>query len=355
MRVLSRRLDASFAAGLDEALGESIAVALGLQRADPPASAVREAAVVEVDGVLRREDDADAERARLLEEREERLFRRRLGRGRKEAEDLVDVDERAERRTAGERAHPGLHAREQRRDDEEALGVAEVRDRNDREARLAVFRGSEHPPDVEILALPERGRGGRREEAVQRQHERLPVLRRIERVEGERADLRERRRRGRVEERLERGGLAVRPERVHAGREEDEVARLHGIGVAAREAEEAAHPRAHEVAAVLLVRAFGRRRARAEEVERDARRRAGRVDDGVAAREERLARPRGRGPSRRGRPSTSSPRTPASRRTDRRTARTPPARGSGNSGGGCRGRPWDPRRGPGSRAGAAPR
>ena len=67
---------------------------------DHPGAHVGEALVVEVDGVLRREHDAHALRARLLEQRQQRPLRRRVRRVRREvAEDLVHVDERAQLRS----------------------------------------------------------------------------------------------------------------------------------------------------------------------------------------------------------------------------------------------------------------
>ena len=54
-------------------------VALGLQPADEPRAGVGERLVVEVDGVLRREHDAEAGGTRLLEQRQQRPLRRRVG------------------------------------------------------------------------------------------------------------------------------------------------------------------------------------------------------------------------------------------------------------------------------------
>ena len=219
----------------------------------------------------------------------------------------------------------------------------------------SVLRRREHPPDVQRIALPERRRRGRREKAVQREDERLPVLR-GKNASRERAptfanggDER------RLEQRLEGGRLPVRPERVDAGREEDEVARFHGVGVAPREAEEPADPRSDEVAAVLLVGALGRRGARAEEVQRNAGRRARRVDHGVAALGERLHVPRAEAPAAQAlRPPLRLGLRRARRGVDerrelvRRKVREVEERG-------CRGRPSGRRRGPGCRAGGAPR
>src|SRR5204862_313941 len=50
-----------------EAVDDPELVALGLQPPEEPRSGVAEAFVVEVDGILGRQDDAEAERARLLE------------------------------------------------------------------------------------------------------------------------------------------------------------------------------------------------------------------------------------------------------------------------------------------------
>ena len=65
-----------------------------------------ESLVVEVDGVLRRQHDADAERARLLEQRQQRRLRRRIRDRREVAEDLVHVEDRAQAGRARLAAHP---------------------------------------------------------------------------------------------------------------------------------------------------------------------------------------------------------------------------------------------------------
>ncbi len=58
------------------------------------------------------------------------------------------------------RAHPRQHLLEQQRDEEHPLGVAQVGDRHDRDARLA-GRRVEHACDVERLALEPGGEPGR--------------------------------------------------------------------------------------------------------------------------------------------------------------------------------------------------
>ena len=84
-----------------------------------------------------REQDADAERARLFHQRQQRRLRRRIGHRRKIAGDLVHVDDRAQARRPGLRPHPGHHLIEQERDDEHAFGVAEMGDGHDRDAWLS--------------------------------------------------------------------------------------------------------------------------------------------------------------------------------------------------------------------------
>ena len=62
-----------------EPLEHARLVALGLEPAEEPGAGVREPLVVEVHRVLRREHDAEAERAPLLQQRQERRLRRRRG------------------------------------------------------------------------------------------------------------------------------------------------------------------------------------------------------------------------------------------------------------------------------------
>ena len=97
-------------------------------------------------------DQAQPERARLLQQRQQRRLRRRVGDRRQEPEDLVEVDQRAQARGAALAAHPADDLVEQQRDEEHALLVVEVRDRDDADARLAVL-AVEQAIDVERLAL----------------------------------------------------------------------------------------------------------------------------------------------------------------------------------------------------------
>ena len=107
-------------------------------RPDEPCARVRHRLVVEVDGVLRREHEPEPERAALLEDRQDRLLRGRRGGRRHVAEDLVHVRERAQVGRPRLAAHPGDELREDERDDELPLLLGEVREVDDRAARLAL-------------------------------------------------------------------------------------------------------------------------------------------------------------------------------------------------------------------------
>ncbi len=163
-------------------------VVVGLQPPDHPGARVRHRLVVEVDRVLRREHHPDAERARLLEDREDRLLGRRRGGRRHEAEHLVHVDERAQVGRAGLRAHPGDQLREHERDHELALVLGQVREVHDRGARAAVG-GPQQRADVERRALPPGRERGRGDQPVEAQRQRGALLRREERVDVEDAEL----------------------------------------------------------------------------------------------------------------------------------------------------------------------
>ena len=71
--------------------------------------------------------------------RQQRRFRRRIRHRRQEAEDLVEVDQRAQARGAALAAHPADDLVEQQRDEEHPLLVVEMRDRDHADARTAVL------------------------------------------------------------------------------------------------------------------------------------------------------------------------------------------------------------------------
>ena len=153
-----------------------------------------EALVVEVDRILRRQHDAEAVRARLLEQRQHRRLRRRV-RGRREvAEDLVHVEQRAQASTC-----PA--ARASRRSARSSSSVTknmrsasrEVRDREDREARLAVRRVEQRRARRAARPRVQAAKPGDASRLLSAQRERRALLRREERLEVEHADALERR------------------------------------------------------------------------------------------------------------------------------------------------------------------
>ena len=123
---------------------------------------VRHRLVVEVDRVLRREHEAAAEGAALLEHREDRLLRGR-GRGRRHvAEHLVHVGEHAQVGRARLRAHPRDELREDERHRELALVVGEVREVDDRRSAAVRRRRRASTGCRAGRPRPRRRRWGRR-------------------------------------------------------------------------------------------------------------------------------------------------------------------------------------------------
>ena len=89
-----------------EAIDHSRLVTLRLQATEQPGSAIRETLIVEIDRILCRQDTADAVRPRLLEQREHRRFAGRIRGRRKIPENLVHVENRAQRLRSRLAAHP---------------------------------------------------------------------------------------------------------------------------------------------------------------------------------------------------------------------------------------------------------
>jgi len=136
-----------------------VTIAIGREASEQPRARVREALVVDVDRILRREHDAEPERARLFEQREHRALRRGLGDRWEVAGDLVHVEERAQRRRALLGTHPANELTEQHRHEELPIGIGEMRDGEDREARPPA-RTVEQRGDVERRAIDEAGHRG---------------------------------------------------------------------------------------------------------------------------------------------------------------------------------------------------
>ena len=81
-------------------------VAFGLQPADKPGAGIRKTLVVEVDRVLRREHQAKAVGARLLQQSKEQPLRRWVRHRRHVAEQFIHVQNRAQTGCALLRPHP---------------------------------------------------------------------------------------------------------------------------------------------------------------------------------------------------------------------------------------------------------
>ncbi len=263
----------------EQAFDHARLVALRLQAADEPGAGVAQALVVEVDGILRRQHDAEAERARLLHQRQHRQLGRRHRARREEAEHFIHVEDRAQAGGAGLAAHPRDELVRDQRHDEHAFGVVQVRDRDDRDARLAV-RVVEQRLDVERVAGEPGLEPGRCQQAVDAERELRAVLRREEALDVEDAHLVERRLLHRPDQGGEVEALALAPRGVEQGGEQDEFATADRIGVDAEQSEQAGDGRADtllERGGVVRDHGIGRCK-RTEDRQRPASVRAGRVD-----------------------------------------------------------------------------
>ena len=264
-------------------------VVLGLEAPDEPRARVRHRLVVQVDGVLGREHEAEPERAALLEDRQDRLLRRRRGARGHVAEHLVHVRERAQVGRALLAPHPRHELREDERDDELALGVREVRQVDDGAAWPALG-GEEERLGVERLALAPGGERRRGDERVEGERELRPLGGREELVDLEDAQLAERRRLDLADQRAEVEVAARAPRVLDEVREQDVLAARERVRGDPDEREQARHGALDLVAerlGVRLPREVGRAQ-RADHVERDAGRRAGGVDGHVGGVAERL-------------------------------------------------------------------
>ena len=86
---------------------DALAIGVGAESADAPDSGVAERAIVQVHRILRRDDHADAEGARLLHQRDDgSLGRWASGVRRQKAVDLVEYDGRLQLLRAGKSADP---------------------------------------------------------------------------------------------------------------------------------------------------------------------------------------------------------------------------------------------------------
>ena len=195
-------------------------VPFGLEPSEKPGAGIRQALVVEIHGVLRGEHHPEAERPPLLEQREQRRLRRRVGDRRKVAEDFVHVEDGAQAGRPALAAHPSNHLVHQQRHEEHALGVAEMGNREHRHARPACGV-VEQRLRIERIPLEPDFEAGRREHAIELHGQREALLGRKERLEIDDADLVERRRLHCADERREIEAGAALPGRRSEGRRRD--------------------------------------------------------------------------------------------------------------------------------------
>ena len=240
---------------------------------------VRHRLVVEIDRILGREHEAETEGAPLLEDRQDRLLRRRHGRRRDVAGHLVHVGEGPEVGGAGLTAHPRDELPEDEGGDEHPLLVREVGQIDDRGAWLAL-RGEQERLRIERNAFAPGGKRRRGDQGVQLQSELGPVLRREEGVDLEDAELSEWWGLDLADERAEIEVAPGTPCVLQQVREEDVLTARERVGGDPDEAEEA-----RDGAFDLVPQRFGlglpgRRRCaeRADHVQRHSGRRARRVD-----------------------------------------------------------------------------
>ena len=167
-----------------EAVEHAGFVALGLQAPQHPGAGIGQCLVVQVHRVLGGHGQAQAERARLLEQREQRRLRRRIGNRRQETENLVEVHQRPQAGGAALAAHPADQLIEQQRDEKHPLLIVQVRDRDDADAGPAVG-AVEQAVDVQRLALQPRAEPWRRQQLVELHGQLEAILGGVERLEVE--------------------------------------------------------------------------------------------------------------------------------------------------------------------------
>jgi hypothetical protein len=140
---------------IQHSVDDALAIAVGLKAPREPHAGVREDAVVEVHRILRGDQDAHAERARLLEQRDEGLLGRRVGGvGRREPEDLVEHEKCAERGRTRLRTDPSQKLIEDDPKNEGALVVIEMGHADNHRRRAPVRPGREPRAHVERRPLP---------------------------------------------------------------------------------------------------------------------------------------------------------------------------------------------------------
>ena len=222
-------------------------IAIGLQSSDQPRAGVRQALVIQINRILRRQHHTESECARLFEQGQHREFRRRIGGRRKVAENFIHIEQRPQTRCARLGAHPGQHRVQQDGDKKHTFAVGEMGDRQNGQARFA-FRRVHEALNVEWFPLGPHGKSGRGDQVVERHREAESVVGREKRVEVKHADFAERRFLNRVDQ---RGNVEVLPEPpvvVHDRGEQNMLAAAQRVAFDTDQGEQAGDGR-HDVVA----------------------------------------------------------------------------------------------------------
>ena len=113
-------------AGALEPLHNAGLVAFGLQAPDEPGAGIGQALVIEVDRVLRGKHQTETVGARLFQQGQKQLLRRRVCDGRHVAEQLVHVQNGTQARRTLLRPHPGNQLVQQHAHEEHSLCIVKV-------------------------------------------------------------------------------------------------------------------------------------------------------------------------------------------------------------------------------------
>ena len=159
-------LAADGSAGAGDAGDHPILIALGLKTTDEPGADIGESLIVEIDRVLGGEHHSQPVGAGLLEQQQHRLFRGRLGGGRKIAENLVHIEQGLERATALLTAQPTDGAIQQHGDEEHSLALTKMRQGKNGGTRLA-FLAIKQALDIEGRSLGPGGEGRPGEQGIE--------------------------------------------------------------------------------------------------------------------------------------------------------------------------------------------
>ncbi len=134
------------------------------------------------------------------------------------------------------RANPGEDFVEQNRDEKHPLGVVEMGDRDDGQARF-LFRRIKDALDIERLTFEPAGKRRRGEQIVQVHRQLGSVFRRVERFQIDRADVRDRRTVDFLNQLAEIDVAAGAPGIIEQRGKKDMLATVYGVGIDAHQRE----------------------------------------------------------------------------------------------------------------------